>query len=90
MDFMTDANSFLVPFSLRPLERDYGPYMRGAMWADPDLEEMARLMRLVVNEPDAAIERGQAARAQIAKERHPLVTGAVVRQRLQAIRSASQ
>ena len=90
MDFMTDANSFLVPFSLRPLERDYGPYMRGAMWADPDLEEMARLMRLVVNEPQVAIERGQAARAQIAKERHPSVTGAVVRQRLQAIRSASQ
>ena len=90
MDFMTNANSFLVPFSLRPLERDYGPYMRGAMWADPDLEEMARLMRLVVNEPQVAIERGQAARAQIAKERHPSVTGAVVRQRLQAIRSASQ
>jgi glycosyltransferase involved in cell wall biosynthesis len=89
MDFMTNANSFLVPFSLRPLERDYGPYMRGAMWADPDLDELARLMRLVVNEPHAAIERGQAARAQIAKERHPSVTGALVRQRLQAIRSAS-
>jgi glycosyltransferase involved in cell wall biosynthesis len=89
MDFMTDANSFLVPYSLRPLERDYGPYMRGAMWADPDLEELARLMRLVVQEPHAASERGQAARAQIAKERHPSVTGAVVQQRLQAIRSAN-
>ena len=89
MDFMTDANSFLVPFSLRSLERDYGPYMRGAMWADPDLAEMARLMRLVVDEPRAALERGQVAKAQIVKERHPSVTGAVVRERLQAIRSAN-
>ena len=90
MDFMTDANSFLVPYSLRPLERDYGPYMRGAMWADPDLDELARLMRLVVGEPNAALERGQAARAQIANERDPSVTGAVVEQRLQAIRGANQ
>ena len=78
-----------MPFSLRSLERDYGPYMRGAMWADPDLAEMARLMRLVVDEPRAALERGQVAKAQIVKERHPSVTGAVVRERLQAIRSAN-
>ena len=49
---MTAENSFLLPYRLATLERDYGPYMRGAVWADPDLDEAARLMRLVVEQPD--------------------------------------
>ena len=85
MDFMTAENSFLVSYRLTTLERDYGPYMRGAVWADPDLDEAARLMRLVVEHPAEAATRGETARAHIARERHPSVTGAAVRDRLQAI-----
>jgi glycosyltransferase involved in cell wall biosynthesis len=85
MDFMTAENSFLVPYRLVPLERDYGPYMRGAVWADPDLDETARLMRLVLEHPEEGVTRGETARAQIVRERHPSVTGAAVRDRLQAI-----
>ena len=86
MDFMTAENSFPLPYRLVPLERDYGPYMRGAVWADPDLDEAARLMRLVVEHPEEGVTRGETARAQIARERHPSVTGAAVRDRLHAIR----
>jgi glycosyltransferase involved in cell wall biosynthesis len=89
MDFMTAENSFLLPYRLATLERDYGPYMRGAVWADPDLDEAARLMRLIVEHPDDARARGHLAREQVARERHPAVTGAVVKERLQAIRSIS-
>jgi glycosyltransferase involved in cell wall biosynthesis len=87
MDFMTDENSFLLPYRLTTLEHDYGPYMRGAVWADPDLDDAARLLRLVVDHPDEARARGRVAELQIAAERHPTVTGAVARQRLEAIRS---
>jgi glycosyltransferase involved in cell wall biosynthesis len=87
MDFMTADNSFLLPYRLATLERDYGPYMRGAVWADPDLDEAARLMRLVVEHPREGQARGHAAQQQVARERNPAVTGAAVRQRLEAIRN---
>lgn len=87
MDFMTPDNSFPLGYQLVRLERDYGPYMRGASWADPDLDEAARLMRLVVEHPELARARGERAEQQITEERDPAVTGAIVRQRLSEIRN---
>jgi len=87
VDFMNDENSFPLPYRLITLERDYGPYMRGATWADPDLEEAARLMRLVVERPEIARARGERARAQVDRERDPAVTGVAVRDRLEQIRT---
>jgi glycosyltransferase involved in cell wall biosynthesis len=88
MDFMNAANSFLLPYKMAMLERDYGPYMRGAAWADPDLDEAARLLRLIAEHPDEARARGDIAREEIGRQRHPSVTGAAVRQRLEAIRAS--
>ena len=85
-DFMTPENSFPLSYRLITLDRDYGPYMRGASWADPDLDEAARLMRLVVEHPDIARARGEQAERDIAQKRDPAVTGAIVRQRLDEIR----
>jgi glycosyltransferase involved in cell wall biosynthesis len=89
MDFMTPDNSFLVPYTMQVLERAYGPYMRGAVWADPNLDEIARLMRLIVASPEQARQRGELAKAHVAKERHPAVTGEAVRDRLLAIRATT-
>jgi glycosyltransferase involved in cell wall biosynthesis len=88
MDFMSDANSFLLPYRLITLARDYGPYMAGAQWADPDLAEAARLLRHVVDSPAEARERGRLAQAQVERERDPAVTGALVRRRLERIRQS--
>ncbi len=88
MDFMTPENSFPLSYRLVTLERDYGPYMRGASWADPDLDEAARLLRVIVDHPEAARARGERAQQQVSQERHPAVTGAVLRERLIEIRNA--
>ena len=56
--------------------------MRGAVWADPDPEDAARLLRLIAAHPEAARARGERAQQQVGQERHPAVTGAVLRQRL--------
>jgi glycosyltransferase involved in cell wall biosynthesis len=90
MDFMTEENSFLLPYRLETLARDYGPYMQGAVWAEPDLDEAARLLRLVVEQPERARARGQVASEQVARDRHPAVTGAAVRAHLDAIRAVPQ
>ena len=87
MDFMSEDNSFPLAYRLTTLTRDYGPYMRGAEWADPDVEEAARLMRLVHDQPDEARARGQRAQDQITRQRDPAATGEVLRRRLEHIRS---
>jgi glycosyltransferase involved in cell wall biosynthesis len=88
MDFMTPENSFPLGYRLVTLQRDFGPYMRGASWADPDLDEAASLMRTVVDSPETARARGTVAASDIARERTPTVTGAALRTRLEEIRTS--
>lgn len=45
MDFMNVSNSLPVRYHLKPLEYDIGPYQSGTLWAEPDLEHAATLMR---------------------------------------------
>jgi glycosyltransferase involved in cell wall biosynthesis/SAM-dependent methyltransferase len=56
--FMDADSSYLVPYTLTTLGEDVGPYPAGTVWADPDLDEAARLMRAVVEDPEQARERG--------------------------------
>lgn len=54
LDFMNANNSYLVQYEPVELEQDYGPYKKGNVWAEPDLEHAARLMRYVYeNQPEA-------------------------------------
>jgi SAM-dependent methyltransferase len=56
--FMDEDSSYLVPYSLTSLDRAVGPYPAGTVWADPDLDEAARLLREVFDRPGRARERG--------------------------------
>ena len=64
-DFMTGANSYSVGYSLTELEHDYGPYQKGKVWADPDLDDAAAQMRRVFENPDEAARKGVRAAADI-------------------------
>jgi glycosyltransferase involved in cell wall biosynthesis len=89
MDFMTEDNSFLLPYQLATLAQDYGPYMRGAVWADPDVDEAARLLRLIHDHPAEGRARGERAQREVETQRHPQVTGEAVRARLDHIRGSN-
>jgi glycosyltransferase involved in cell wall biosynthesis/SAM-dependent methyltransferase len=65
LEFMTDANSYLVPYQLVPVPTGCEPYPSGARWADPDLDKAARLMRGVFEDKDEARRRGELARADV-------------------------
>jgi len=86
-DLMTVENSFPVEFRIVPITRDHGPYLAGLSWADPDLEHASHLMRQVVEDPAKAKARGRQAAADMAERRAPERTGALVRERLEKIRS---
>ena len=86
VDFMTPDNSYLVDYRVVPLTRDYGPYMRGFVWADADVPQAAQFIREVALNRDAAAEKGRAARRDMLATRLPEHTGIAMRERLEAIR----
>ena len=86
MDFTTAENGFLVSYRLVPIEQD-GPYPKGYVWADPDLEQAAEQMRYVFKNRDTAAERGQRGRKTVLKLFDPAVVGARMKERLKRVMS---
>lgn len=66
MDFMTKDNSLLVRFEMAPVKAGYHPAYRtaegSASWADPDVDDAARCMRLLAS--DASLRRALGLRGQ--------------------------
>ena len=89
MDFMTEDNSYILNHRLVTLTRDYGPYTRGAVWADPDIDHAAQLIRHVAARPAEAASRGERARQMVERDYSPLAAGTAMRQRLARIQSGA-
>ena len=88
-DFLTEANSYPVDYRLVTIPRDYGPYLEGFSWAEPDSDQASRMMRHVVDDRDESTARGRRAAADIGNLRSPDRTGALVRKRLESIWQSS-
>jgi len=82
LQFMTEENSFLVPWTPAQIPVGADPYPAGGTWADPDLDAAARLMRSVVAEPEVAAARGARAASDIAALHSPEVAGRQIVERL--------
>ncbi|GIG36081.1 glycosyltransferase [Cellulomonas pakistanensis] len=85
LQFMTDANSYLVDWTPAPVPADAAPYPAGSTWADPDLAHAVRLMREVVADPAGAAARGARAARDIAELHSPAAAGAAIAARLAEI-----
>jgi predicted O-linked N-acetylglucosamine transferase (SPINDLY family)/glycosyltransferase involved in cell wall biosynthesis len=84
-EFMNVGNSFLVKYKLVPIEADCGPYKKGNMWAQPDTEHAAYLMRHVFNNYQEAQEIGAIAAKDIKTLLSPKVAGSKIKKRLEYI-----
>jgi glycosyltransferase involved in cell wall biosynthesis len=69
--FMDSESSYLVPYVPLTVDEAVGPYPAGTVWADPDLDEAARLMRHVVDNPDEARQRGARGKAAVEERQSP-------------------
>ena len=85
VDFMTPNNSFLVGYELVQLEKDYGPYPRGSVWADPDLGHASGLMRHVYENREHAREVAQRGSRDIWRYLSPEAVGERIVRRLELI-----
>ena len=85
LDFMTEANSYLVRHALRPIGPGAEPYDAEGEWADPDLDHAAELMRHVVRHPEEAKARGERGARDVARTNSIEAAGAAMATRLRHV-----
>jgi glycosyltransferase involved in cell wall biosynthesis len=85
VDFMSDDDSFLVPYRMVTIDRTHGPYKAGCQWADPDMDHACDLLRYVESHREAAVEVGRRAKAQVSELLSPANIAASVRNRLEGL-----
>lgn len=85
MDFMTPSNSLLLPYRLVELERDYPPYERGSVWAEPDIDAAASMLRELYEHPVQGRERGRVAASDIRRDFAPRTVANKIIARLELI-----
>jgi len=86
LEFMNRENSCLVDYSLIPVKPgDYIYYEGGWMWADPDLDDAARYMRKLVNDPEYRQRIASRAAADIAAHYSQEVMGRAISKRLSVL-----
>jgi len=83
LDFMTDANSYLVDYTLTEIGPGCWPYPERARWAQVDLGHASRLMREVFDDQHGARARGAAAAASVAATHSLAQSGLSMRVRLE-------
>ena len=81
-EFTTGETGWSVGYDLVPVGAGCFPYHPEAEWASPDLDEAARAMRAVAEDPVAARRRGAVARAHVQQSRPMAATAAWVSDRL--------
>jgi glycosyltransferase involved in cell wall biosynthesis len=81
-DFMHPGNSLPVGYELVTLERDSGPYARGSLWADPDVDHAAELLRRVYDDRDLASRLGERGRRDVTAQLSRIEVGEIMRERV--------
>jgi glycosyltransferase involved in cell wall biosynthesis len=84
-EYVTAENG--CPVNCRPvtLDQNHGPYMKGSVWAEPDVGHAAEWMRRLFTDRALGARLGAAARATMEARFSPAVIGARYRQRLESI-----
>ncbi|MEM1169646.1 MAG: glycosyltransferase [Cyanobacteria bacterium P01_H01_bin.35] len=85
IEFMNVGNSFLVKYKLVKIVNDAGPYFRGSIWAEPDVDHAAYLMRYVFNNYDQAKKVGARAAKEVREILSPETIGQRIRNRVEHI-----
>ena len=84
MDFMSDKNSILVPWTLVQVGKDAESYPSDAMWAESNLGAASVAMRRIFDDQDFARSLGAIAQRDIAENFSPQKTGARMKSRLES------
>jgi glycosyltransferase involved in cell wall biosynthesis len=85
-DYLDESTGFPVRWTYRVLTTSIRDYPAGSRWAEPDLPDAVRLLRLVAGDPQEGRLRGNAAQRRIADLYDPSVAGPRIAARLADLR----
>jgi len=85
MEFMNVGNSFPVKYELVTTTEDYGAYPKGSIWAEPDIDHAASLMKSVFENYQEAQKVGKIAAKEIKSLLSPKTVGVKIKNRLEFI-----
>jgi len=88
LDFMCPETSLLVKCGRATIERDIGPYPAGSVWGEPDLDDAARCLRWVYDNPAEAWAMGRRAREAVRSRFSPEAAGHRMARRIEQIRES--
>lgn len=89
-DFTDAGNAAIVGWDLRPTGEAHGPYPAGAVWAEPRLDDAARQMRRIVDDPAWRAEIGAAGRQTVEARFSAAAVGAAMRGRILRLMASSR
>ena len=81
-DFMTSDNSILVPYKPISLDKDFGPYDKGTVWADPDVSYCCDAIIECINNPSLKARLENLGLQEISQNYSPLSVGSKLEQLL--------
>lgn len=87
VDFMDETNSLLVPYELVKLGRPIPPYDENQHWAEPSVDEAAKLMRKVFVNQEWACELGRRAQESAKANLSVIAAGRRAAERINDIRA---
>lgn len=82
MEFTNENNSYLVKYNLVEVDDNYGLIKKGNVWAEPDIDHAAHLMRYVYENRDAARIVGANGKDFIDHNHNAHVVGEMIKRRL--------
>ena len=85
IDFVSSQTGMPVRYDLVKLDRQQGPYPRGAVWAEPDLDHAAWCIRRMAAETGLAERLGRQAQLHMARNFSPEVAGRRMADRLRRL-----
>lgn len=84
LEFLNEDNAYLVDYELVPVGEHADPYPPDAVWADPDVGQLAARMRHVFEHPQEAADRAARAATEIRVGHTPSAAGGTMEPLLQA------
>lgn len=85
MDFTMPGSALPTNYSLVPVGEGNEPYDESALWAEPDIEHAAALLRQAHLDPAMRLRIGEEAERRIRRDLSPQAVGLMMRRRLEAL-----
>ncbi len=85
MDFMNLNNSLPLKYELIELDRDHGPYTKGSIWAEPDIDHAVECLQKISGDRALREQLGKNAARDMRTHYSPSAVGKKIKKRLELI-----